>query len=379
MTYSFEVGPYRPPSEAYSLLIRATRYCSWNRCKFCCMYKNNKFEYRPVAEIKQDIATVKAIQDKITEMAWQAGRGGAGTQEMAASAFNSAPSESFRNVALWLYAGGETVFLQDSNSIIMRTHELSEVIRFLKETLPTVNRITSYGRSDTAARKKVEELAELHEAGLSRLHIGLETGYDPLLEYIDKGVTAARHIKGGRNVVESGISLSEYVLLGLGGKEMWREHATETARVLNEIDPDFIRIRTLTLREDMPLYDEAASGDFIRATDDDIVAEERLLIENLNCHSNYVSDHITNLFQEIEGKLPDDKEKMLAVIDSYLALSKADKINFRLGRRAGIYTRLDDMEEPHKRETVDDIVHRVTKDGNQLDEEIIYTLMQRFI
>ena len=378
-TNSFEVGPYRPPSEAYSLLIRATRNCPWNRCKFCCMYKGQKFEYRSVEEIKQDITAVKMIQDKIKEISWKSGYGTNRLKEAAAMVFNSSPDEAFRHVALWLYAGGETAFLQDSNSVIMRTKELVEVIRFLKETLPSIKRITSYGRSDTAARKKPEELTELHQAGLSRVHIGLETGYDPLLEYMDKGATAAKHITGGRNVVESGISLCEYVVLGLGGKEMWREHATQTARVLNEIDPDFIRVRTLTLNNGMPLYDEVENSNFIRATDEEILEEEKLLIEHLDCHSNYVSDHITNLLQELEGKLPEDKEKMLASIDRFQALSPEERVNFRVGRRTGIYTELDDLYDGHKHEAVEQIIHRLSQGGNQIDEKLIYTLMERFI
>ena len=159
--------------------------------------------------------------------------------------FNNPPNQSSFNVALWLYNGGESAFLQDANTLIMRQSELVEVIRFLKKTLPSIVRVTSYTRSKTASKKKLEELIELKDAGLSRLHIGLESGYDPLLQYMDKGTTAAEHIAGGRKVVESGISLCEYVILGLGGKAMWREHAAETARVLNEIDPDFIRFRTL--------------------------------------------------------------------------------------------------------------------------------------
>jgi len=379
MINSFEVGPYRPPSEAYSLLIRATRNCPWNRCKFCCMYKGQKFVYRSVAEIKQDIETAKMIQDRIKEISWKSGYGNSRVKQAAATVVNNPPNEAFRNVALWLYAGGETAFLQDSNSLIIRTKELVEVIKFLKETLPSINRITSYGRSDTAAKKTLEELTELHQAGLSRLHIGLETGYDPLLQYVDKGVTAARHITGGRRIVESGISLCEYVLLGLGGKETWREHAIETARVLNEIDPDYIRFRTLILINTMPLYDEVEKGNFIRATDEEILEEEKLLIEHLECHSNLVSDHTTNLLQEIEGKLPRDKEKMLAAIDRFQALPPEDRINFRVGRRVGIYTQLDDLYDGHKREVVEQIIYRLSQGSNQIDEKTIYALMESFI
>ena len=233
-TDSFELGPIRPPSEAYSLLIRVTRNCPWNRCKFCHVYKGKKFELRSVEEIKQDILAVKAIQDKLKDIAQKSGYGER-MEEVVAAILNNPLSEVSFNVALWLYYGGDSAFLQDANTLIMKTPELVEVIKFLKKTLPSITRITSYGRSKTAAKKKLEELVQLREAGLSRLHIGLESGYDPLLKYMDKGVTAAEHVKGGKNIVKSGISLCEYVLLGMGGKKMRREHATETAKVLNQI------------------------------------------------------------------------------------------------------------------------------------------------
>jgi biotin synthase-like enzyme len=375
---SFELGPIRPPSEAYSLLLRLTRNCPWNRCKFCHVYKGKKFELRSVAEIKQDILAVKAIEDKIKETSWKSGYGGK-VEAMAAAILNNPPNEAFFNVALWLYHGGTSAFLQDANTLIMRTNELVEVLRFLKKTLPSITRITSYGRSKTASKKKLEELVQLHEAGLSRLHIGLESGYDPLLKYMDKGVTAAEHIKGGKNIVAAGISLCEYVVLGLGGKNMWREHATETARVLNEINPDFIRVRTLTIKAGMPLYDEVKNGTFLRQTDEEIIEGEKLLIENLNCQSNFISDHITNLLQEIEGKLPQDKDKMLAIIARFQALSPEEKQNFKLGRRLGIYQGLDDLDSPPKHDSVEQARQRLSGDGKQVDEETIYSLMERFI
>ena len=375
---SFELGPIRPPSEAYSLLIRVTMNCSWNRCEFCHTYKGQKFRLRSVVEIKQDIKTARAIQDEIKELSWKSGYEG-GVKGAAAAVFNNPPNQAYQNVALWLYVGGEMVFLQDANSLIMRTDDLVEVMRFLKETLPSIKRVTTYARSKTAAKKKAEELAKLHQAGLSRVHIGLESGYDPLLQYMDKGVTAAEHIKGGRNIVESGISLCEYVVLGLGGKTMWREHATQTAKVLSEIDPDFIRVRTLSINSRMPLYDEIENDHFVRVTDEEIIAEEKLLIEHLNCHSNYVSDHITNLLQEIEGKLPRDKEKMLAAIARFQSLSPQERVNFRVGRRVGIYSRLDDLGDLSKHEAVEQILHRLVQGSNEVDEEKIYTLMEGFI
>lgn len=378
LTESFELGPIRPPSEACSLLIRVTRNCPWNRCKFCSLYKGEKFQLRSVEEIKQDIRTARAIQDRIKELAWKSGYGGS-LKQVAAMVFNNPPNDAYRNVALWLYAGGENAFLQDANTLIMNTSGLVEVIKCLKETFPSINRITSYARSKTAAKKSVEELAELREAGLSRLHIGMESGYDPVLQFMDKGVNAADHIAGGQKVVASGISLSEYVILGLGGKTMWREHALETARVLNEINPDFIRVRTLAIQERMPLHNDVVGSVFFRETDEEILEEEKLLIENLACHAHFVSDHILNLLQEIEGTLPEDKEKMLAVISRFQALPPEERDNFKLGRRLGIYHQLDDLHDARRHEEVRNAMDRLGHEWDSASDEVIFSLMARYI
>jgi len=378
ITDSFELGPIRPPSEAYSLLIRVTRNCPWNRCQFCSLYKGERFELRSMEEIKQDIRGAQVIQDEIKALAWKSGHGD-NLKEVAGMMFNNPPNDTYRNVALWLYADGKSAFLQDANTLIMRTNELVEVIKFLKETFPSIDRITSYARSKTTAKKTLEELVALREAGLSRIHIGLESGYDPVLQFMDKGVTAAEHIAGSKKVVESGISLSEYVVLGLGGKKMWREHAIHTAKVLNEINPDFIRIRTLAINKRMPLWNEVESGNFVRQTDEEIVEEEKLLIEHLECSSNFVSDHVTNLLQEIEGKLPQDKEKMLAIINRFQSLVPEERANFRLGRRIGVYNQLDDLADERRNEVVEQVRNKLSQDGNEVGEETMYNLMQGFI
>lgn len=377
-TESFELGPIRPPSEAYSLLIRVTRNCSWNRCKFCPIYKGKKFQLRSIEEIKQDIETARAIQNKIKEFAWKSGYGGS-LREVAAMVCSNPPNDAYRNVALWLYADGKHAFLQDANTLIMKTIELAEVIKYLKETFPSISRVTSYARSKTAAKKSVAELIALREAGLSRLHIGLESGYDPLLQFMDKGVTAADHITGGKNVVESGISLCEYVILGMGGRKMWREHTTATARVLNEINPDFIRFRTLTIQDRMLLHNDVVSGIFVRETDEEIVEEEKLLIENLECQSSIASDHIINLLPEVEGKLPEDKEKMLAIISRFQALPPEEGANFKLGRRLGMYNRLDDLNDARLHGEVKRAADRLGQNGYEVSDEVIFSLMERYI
>ena len=377
MEDAFELGPFRPPSEAFSLLLRLTRNCPWNRCRFCGMYKGQRFELRSVEDIKQDIEAVRRIYDRIIELAWSSGYGGR-LKDAARMILNKPPDQSFYNVGLWLYGGGQNVFLQDANSIIMRTHELVEVLHFLKETFPEVNRITSYGRSKTAAKKTLEELVEIREAGLSRLHIGLESGSDTVLKLMDKGVTAAEHIAGGRKVVESGISLSEYVLLGLGGRGLWREHAIETARVLSAINPSFIRIRTLSVHPALPMYADLEDGSFILENDEEMVEELRLLVENLDCDSNFVSDHINNLLQGVEGKLPDDKEKMLATIEQFQSLPLEERHNFRIGRRARIYLHVDDLNDARKHQVVEQIIEKLGDGDHDGDQQMIDRLLEGY-
>jgi radical SAM superfamily enzyme len=251
---------------------------------------------------------------------------------------------------------------------------------YLKETLPSIERITTYARAKTVSKKTVEELRALYEAGLSRIHIGLETGYDPLLQYIKKGVTAQEHIDAGKKVKASGISISEYVILGLGGKGMWKEHAIETAKVLNQINPDLIRVRTLKVLKIMPLYQKIEKGDFILLNDDEIVIEKRLFIKGLEgITSFFASDHILNLLEEVEGKLPENKEKMLATIDRYLALSPKEKAIFRLGRRAGIYRSMDDLSNSELKFQLEETLKRIEREKPGGIDQVLSDLMESFI
>ena len=378
----FDQGPIRPPSEAYSLLLRVTRNCPWNRCEFCHIYKGKKFSLRTVEEVKKDIDTVQEIVSEVKALSWMHGFGGEITAPLVNLLLQNAPHypEGFRSVALWLYGGGKTVFLQDANSLVLKTDQLVEILNYLEKTFPSIERITTYARAKTVSKKTVEELRDLGRAGISRIHMGLETGYDLLLQYIQKGVTAKEHIEAGKKVRESGISLSEYVVLGLGGKGMWREHAVETARVLNQIDPDFIRVRTLKVLKTMPLHEKIEKGEFVLLSDDEIVVEERLFIENLEgITSTFISDHILNLLEEVEGKFPEEKEKMLARIDRYLALSAEEKANFRLGRRAGFYRSMDDLSNPELRLQVEKAIRRIELERPGEIEKVLSDLMESFI
>jgi radical SAM superfamily enzyme YgiQ (UPF0313 family) len=378
MTLSFEIGAIRPPSESNSLLIRCTRGCPWNRCKFCNSYKGTDFEMRSVDDIKLDIAVAKTLRDRIMEITIKAGHSG-GMQKVVGMVLKDPPNESFRNVAMWILGGAENVFLQDANSMVMKTEDLRQILLTLKTAFPRVKRITSYARSLSLAKKKTLELIQLRQSGLSRLHVGLESGYDPVLKIMNKGETPEQHIKGGRQVVESGISLSEYVILGLGGRDLSIPHARETAKVLNEINPEFIRLRTLTVNNKVPLFSDIADNKFLRANDEEIIREEILFIESLNVTSNYISDHISNLLPELEGKLPKDKDRLLSILDTFEALSGPDRANFMVGRRVGMYKTLLDMQDAQRYEVVEQIKAKLTKNAKKLDPRIIFSLMEEFI
>ncbi len=311
--YYFEIGSIRPPSEggSFSLLIRATRNCPWNRCAFCygSPYNHERFELRPVAEIKNAIDTVKAIGDGLKALSWKLGYAGRiaplanilqsslfygrGVRQLNGGELNN--FHCIVNVFNWLCSGARTAFLQDADTPIMRTPQLVEVISYLKEVFPGIERITSYARAKTIARKKIEELEELHRAGLSRLHIGLETGDDELLKYIDKGVTAGEHILAGKKAIQAGFELSEYVMPGLGGKSRWVQHAENTARVLSEINPHFIRLRPFVPISNTPMFEAYQRGEYELTSPHERLLEIGLLVKNLQVTSRVCFDHNMNL------------------------------------------------------------------------------------
>ena len=379
----FEQGPIRPPNEARSLLLRVTRNCPWNQCLFCPVYKKTKFSLRTVEEIKQDIQTAKDISDDIKALSWRLGYSGSiNDQVISHISGSSSYSDSYRSIAAWLYYETGACFLQDADNLIMKTKDLVEILQFLREKFLNITRVTTYSRSRTVIRKTVDSLKQIRQAGLNRVHIGLETGYDPLLKLIRKGVSAAQHVEAGRKVLEAGMELSEYVMPGLGGQEMWREHAIETARVLNQINPHFIRLRSLRVPKRVPLYQKLRDGSFTMQTDDMLAEEIRLFIENLDgITSTVTSDHIMNLLEEVTGKLPGHKEKMLTVIRKYQELPEAERLIYRVGRRGGAYRSTDDLQrDPTTYQKIKSLTQDLTaKDGLQGVEKFISDMVDRYI
>ncbi len=378
----YEIGPIRPPSEAYSLLVRFTRNCPWNKCEFCHLYKGTRFERRPLADIKKDIDTIKAIGNEIAALSRQRGAGGRLSQGLIEEIFaDPRCNDFFKSVAAWIYFGAKNVFIQDANSLVMKKDDFVEALQYLRQALPTIERITCYARSQTIAQLyTVDDLRRLREAGLTRLHLGLETGSDFLLRYMRKGVTKEQHIIAGRRIKESGIELSEYVIAGLGGKKWWREHATETADALNRIDPDFIRVRTLKVTRGMLLHQKVESGEFVIEHDEEVLAELRLLIEHLEGIGSFVkSDHILNLLEEVEGKLPEDKKKILSVIDRYFELNEEQRLVYRMGRRAGVYRSTGDLADVAAYERVRKAIRRMEEKEPGSVEEHLSLLLENYI
>lgn len=380
---SFEQGPIRPPNEACSLLLRFTRNCPWNQCLFCPVYKNRKFSRRTVEEIKEDIQTAREIYDEIKETSFKLGYAGEVNDHLIRTIFLSPDkSNSYKSIAKWMYYGTNACFLQDGDNLNMKTDELVEVIKFLMVNFTVLTRVTTYSRSRTVIRKTVDELRKIREAGLDRVHVGLESGYDPLLKFIRKGVTADQHIDAGKRLLEAGMEVSEYVMPGLGGQEMWKEHAIHTAKVLNQINPHFIRLRSLRIPSKVPLLEKVKDGSFTIQTDDMVAEEIKLFIENLNgIESVIASDHIMNLLEEVEGKLPQDKERMLNVVKRYQGLPDTERLIYRIGRRNGYYRSTDDLKnDSGLYEKLNNLVEEIKKkQGEQGVENFIKEMADRYI
>jgi len=340
--YSFEVGMFRPPSEggSYSLLLRFTRNCPWNKCTFCGMYKHEKFSLRTAEEIKADIDSVAAICEEMRRLSWSLGFAGEINRDVAIALIEKEPvfntDHNFVMLYNWLMVGGKTAFLQDGNSLMMASDKLVEVLKHLRKTFPSLERVTTYARSKTLARKSLEELTDINQAGLTRLHVGLETGDDELLKRVKKGVTGEEHIIGGQKAMKAGFQLSEYWMPGLGGKELWEAHAKNTARVLNTIEPHYIRSRPFFPGQGTLIYDEVERGELTLLTPEEQLAELKLMMEELTAASRVCFDHDGNHWLNRNGgrlfslsyegyKFPDKKPEVLELIEEGIEAQKGVK------------------------------------------------------
>jgi hypothetical protein len=261
----------------------------------------------------------------------------------------------------------------------MKPDELKTVLQYLSDSFPQIERITSYARSHTIARISDEDLSRMAAAGLNRIHVGLESGSDRILAMIKKGTNKETHILAGQKVKKAGIQLSEYFMPGLGGKKFSREHATETADALSQINADFIRLRTLAIPENIGLFKDLQNGTLAPMNDVEIAEEILLFIESLKgITSTVTSDHILNLLQEVDGTLPGDKQRMTGVIKQFLALGEEDKILFRIARRTGVFSQLDDLKNPRLRTYAEHNCKELNVTPDTIDTVIAH-LMTTFI
>jgi len=278
MGLRYEGTVYRPPSEAGSLLIQTTIGCPHNKCRFCGMYKDLRFRIRLLEDILEDL-------DRARD-----------------------------------YYGPEvrTVFFPDGNSIVMKTASMVKVLERARRNFPRLERATTYGAARYLALKDLEELKTLAEAGLSRVHMGLESGDEETLKAMRKGATAAESAAAGRKVKEAGLELSVYYLVGLGGRTRLTEHALASASVLNAMGPDFIRLRTYYPVKEAPLWEDIQAGRFELPSPHEALRELRLLISNLETPALVLSDHVSN-YLNLSGHIPMDKEDMLNEIEAALS------------------------------------------------------------
>lgn len=273
----YEGVVYRPPSEAGSLILQATVGCPHNRCAFCGMYAGIRFRTRPLVELEEDLDS-----------------------------------------ALDAYGPGvRTVFLADGNTAVLPTERLVELCRAVRARFPAVERITAYGSARFLVRKTVEEWRRVASAGLTRIHSGLESGDLETLQALDKGVTPEEAVASFHHLREAGLELSVYVMVGVAGIERWREHALATAAVLNAAPPDFVRLRTFVPIPGTRWHERWREGGLTLLSAHQALDEVRLLVEHLAGPTTLLSDHISN-FLDVHGCLPEDRERMLALLDEAL-------------------------------------------------------------
>ena len=276
----YEGTVYRPPSEAGSLVIQATIGCPHNACAFCAMYKDKKFRARPTDEVIEDL-----------------------------------------DLALAAYGPGvRTIFLADGNTAMLSAKRLVAIGEAAQARFPYLERITVYGSARFLVRKTQAEWRRIADAGITRIHSGLESGDPETLAAINKGVTVEEAVEAYNHVLGAGIELSVYLMVGVAGLERWREHALGSASVLNRATPHFVRLRTYVPLPGTPWHDRWARGDLHLLWAHQALDETRLLIEHLDGPTHLFSDHISN-FLDVHGRIPEDKPAMLAQIDQALTWS----------------------------------------------------------
>lgn len=265
---------YRPPSEAYSLIVQVTIGCSQNRCIFCRMFKEKRFRIRKVEEVLEDLQDAR---------------------------------NKYRYV--------EKIFLADGDALICKMTDLEAILHFIKDQFPECKQVTLYGSPRSILMKQQEDLDKLRELGISMIYMGLESGNDEVLTYMKKGVTSQEMIEAAQKVKQAKIRLSVTAISGLGGRRLWKEHAKDTGLVLSQMKPDYIGLLTLMIEEDLPLADKIRSGEFELLNPYDILIETKEMLKYMDCPDCILrSNHASN-YVNLRGTLNQDKEAMINLLD----------------------------------------------------------------
>ncbi|MTI70914.1 MAG: radical SAM protein [Firmicutes bacterium] len=273
----YESPLYRPPSESNSLILQITIGCSHNKCTFCSMYKGKKFRIKSLDEIKNDI-----------------------------------------RIARKTYSNVKRIFLADGNALVLKTKKLKEVLSEINSMFPECERIGIYTAPKDILLKSITELKELKKLGIKIAYLGIESGNNDVLKNIKKGVSSNELRKAGKRIVSSGIKLSVTLISGLGGKSNWKQHATDSARLINDINPDYLALLTLLINNETELYEKIENNEFNLLSPKEVLLETKLLISNLtldNCifRSNHPSNYVP-----LAGFLSKDKNLLLDTIDEAL-------------------------------------------------------------
>ena len=278
MTVRYKGKVYRPPSEAYSLIIQVTYGCSHNRCAFCDMYDDKHFAMRPMEEIREDFEQARRVYRRV-----------------------------------------ERVFLADGDALMRKTDDLVQILGLIYGLFPECQRVTCYASPTSLQIKSEEELRLLREKGLKMVYMGLESGCDAVLERMDKGHTAAQIIAAGQKARRSGLQLSVTAISGLGSRELWREHAVETAQAFNAMNPEYIGLLTLMVEPGTPLEKWVREGSFYVLKPVEVMQEMDLFLQYIDSpgsvfRMNHASNYLT-----LKGTLNQDRERLLQQVRQGLA------------------------------------------------------------
>ena len=275
----YEGNIFRPPSEAYSLLVQVTIGCTHNKCTFCSMYKDKKFRIRDPKEVLEDLAWVR---------------------------------KAYRRV--------ERIFLCDGDALALTNAKLLPILEFISENFPECQRVTAYARSTDVLRKSEEELRELRQAGITMVYIGAESGSDEVLKQINKGETRQQLIDGVRKAEACGIKASVTFISGIAGKAGWEDHAVQTGTMISEMEPSYVGLLTLMVDPDVPIAEEIRTGRLQLLSPEEVLEETELLLENTKVSRPCVfrSNHASN-YLSLRGTLPQDKDAMLKMIHRAMA------------------------------------------------------------